>query len=69
MGLDREKIADELMNVEEILNRVESLVSSHMNAQPWSCDCTCGETLKVVSKVDDDMDLFIVVEPCKRCCS
>ena len=48
---------------------LNEIVEEHMEAQPYRVCCAkCFETLNVSRKeVDDDLDLFLEVDPCEHC--
>ena len=39
---------------------------SHMDNQPWSCQCSeCGEDIDYTKTIDSDGDMTIIINPCK----
>ncbi len=48
------------------LKDFERLVKQHMEDQPYKAKCAvCGADLDYTTKLDNDLDLRIDVEPCK----
>jgi hypothetical protein len=49
-------------------SEIEDLIKTHMEAQPYGIACNeCGEPLEYDATVDQDLDLVLKVNPCKRC--
>lgn len=55
--------------IADVPRQVKSDISVAMESCVYEAKCTCGETLVVTGvEVDNDLDLFITVEPCPDCC-
>jgi ribosomal protein L31 len=47
---------------------IESMVSDHMDDQPYQVTCSeCGNSLDFSATVDRDLDLKLEVEVCTNC--
>lgn len=47
-------------------DKLKDLMSDYVSDQPYSVVCyNCGEGLKFIKGVDSQMDISIVVYPCK----
>ena len=54
---------DMLFDIQDIMHNT---IVDHMENQPYNCVCAeCGEDLSITTKIDDDYDLTITVEPCQ----
>jgi hypothetical protein len=49
------------------INDFKKIINDHMNEQPYTIVCECGEDLNFNAKIDSGQDLIIEVEPCKSC--
>lgn len=48
-----------------MLDEIVEIIKDHMDKQPYEIKCyNCGKELNFTKKLDNDLDLFIEIDPC-----